>query len=176
MASLVMTIIGPDRPGLVEALARVVADHDGNWVESRMAHLGGQFAGLLRVEVPDAKAESLVDRLRALDESGLHVVTAPAGDGEPRAVESEVQLELVGHDRPGIVRELSAILSARGINVEELETDCESAAMTGERLFRARAWLRAPRGVPIEAIRDALERIAAELMVDVEIGGPHAEH
>ena len=52
MTDLVLTLIGPDRPGLVESLAKRVTAHGGNWVESRMAHLAGQFAGILRVEVP----------------------------------------------------------------------------------------------------------------------------
>ena len=59
MEDLVLTLIGADRPGLVESLAKRVAAHRGNWVESRMAHLAGQFAGILRVEVPAANVRSL---------------------------------------------------------------------------------------------------------------------
>ncbi|HLU49802.1 MAG TPA: ACT domain-containing protein [Planctomycetota bacterium] len=171
MPSFVMTIIGPDRPGLVDTLAQIVLEHDGNWVESRMAHLGGQFAGLLRVEVADEKSASLIARLRALDVTGLHVVLAPAGEEAPSSPERELHIELVGHDRPGIVRQLSGTLAAHGVNVEELETDCESAPMTGERLFRARARLRAPAGTSLDQLRSAIERIAAELMVDLHIAG-----
>jgi len=64
---LVMTMIGPDRPGLVDAVAGLVAEHDGNWLESRMSRLGGHFAGILRLEVPAAKETALVAALRALD-------------------------------------------------------------------------------------------------------------
>ena len=49
---LVMTVIGQDRPGLVESVAALVAENGGNWLESRMSRLGGHFAGILRVEVP----------------------------------------------------------------------------------------------------------------------------
>ena len=52
MPNLVLTLIGPDRPGLVEAVAQPIAANGGNWLESRMAHLGGKFAGILRVDVP----------------------------------------------------------------------------------------------------------------------------
>ena len=53
MTDLVLTLIGSDRPGLVEAVAEVIAGHGGNWLESRMAHLAGKFAGILRVEIPE---------------------------------------------------------------------------------------------------------------------------
>jgi glycine cleavage system regulatory protein len=51
-ASLVLTVIGADRPGLVETLAQTIAEHGASWLESRMAHLAGHFVGLLRVSVP----------------------------------------------------------------------------------------------------------------------------
>ena len=48
---LILTIIGEDKPGIVESLAEVIADHSGNWLESSMSHLAGKFAGILRVGV-----------------------------------------------------------------------------------------------------------------------------
>jgi glycine cleavage system regulatory protein len=74
---LVMTIIGPDRTGLVESVARVVADHGGNWLESRMSRLGGEFAGILRIELPVEKRQMLLDALQALQGRGLTVVVRP---------------------------------------------------------------------------------------------------
>jgi len=75
--SLVMTVIGQDRPGLVESVAGLVAEHRGNWLESRMSRLGGQFAGILRVEVPSEKEGALVAGLRRLESRGLTVVVQP---------------------------------------------------------------------------------------------------
>src|SRR5436189_3912325 len=72
--SLVMTVIGQDRPGLVESVADLVASHGGNWLESRMSRLGGQFAGILRVEVQADKEQGLVSELKALSARGLSVV------------------------------------------------------------------------------------------------------
>src|SRR5512142_2859395 len=123
MADLVLTLIGPDRPGLVEAVAEPIAAHGGNWLESRMAHLAGQFAGILRVEVPDANAAALAAALRALETQGLRLTleTGP-GAAAPAARPTRV-VELVGLDRPGIVREISRVLAERGVNIEELVTD-----------------------------------------------------
>jgi glycine cleavage system regulatory protein len=140
-ATLVLTVIGPDRPGLVEALSRAIASHGANWLESRLAHLSGHFAGMVRVNVPEERADELTRALDALP--GLRVLVETAGIAETPDAPVLV-LELLGQDRPGIVREVAHALAARGVNVEELETGCRSAPMSGELLFHARARLRLP--------------------------------
>ena len=166
--SLVLTCIGPDRPGLVESLSRVVADHRGNWVESRMAHLGGQFAGLLRIEVAPDDSAALVKALEGLGD-GRFQITVTSSEGPSSRAERLVKLSLVGNDRPGIVREISRVLSAHDVNVEELETSCTSAPQSGEPLFQAKASLHVPSSVSTEVLRGGLEEIANDLMVDVDL-------
>ena len=102
-AQLVMTIIGPDKPGLVESLAKIVSEHGGNWLESRMAQLGGQFAGILRVEVGPDDAEAMIDAIEALKESGLGILIKPTGGDRLDPPMQRVHLELTGGDHPGIV-------------------------------------------------------------------------
>jgi glycine cleavage system regulatory protein len=170
-SSLVLTVMGPDRPGLVEALSSAVAGHGANWLESRMAHLAGHFVGLLRVSVPEAQIGALRSALRALEGSGLRVLVETGETPEPGPDDRLLALELVGLDRPGIIRDISRALALRGVNVEELDTCCESAPMSGETLFRARARLRVPAG-RAEELRSALEKIASELMVDLTLDAP----
>jgi glycine cleavage system regulatory protein len=167
--SLVLTVIGPDRPGLVEALAHTIASHEANWLESRMAHLAGQFAGLLRVAVAPERADALARALGELE--GLRVAVQATEQESPGAARA-LTLELLGQDRPGIVRDVSRALASRGVNVEELETSCASAPMSGEVLFRARARLRLPADVGAEELRAALEKIAHELMVELALEEP----
>lgn len=168
--TLVMTIIGPDRPGLVERVAALVAAHGGNWLESRMAHLGGQFAGILRVAIPPGQQAGLEAALRQLEEAGLHVVVqAEAATPASTAAGRLMRLELVGHDRPGIVRDISRALASHGVNVEELETGCESAPMSGEILFRAQAQICVPAECDLAALRGTLEKIASDLIVDLTL-------
>lgn len=166
--SLVLTVLGADRPGLVEALARVVAEHGGNWIESRMAHLAGHFAGILRVEVDASRADALAAALRELGAAGLESIVHPDAAVAPTSA-PVVRLDLVGQDRPGIVREISRVLVAHGVNVEELQTECVAAAESGQQLFRAKARLRLPAGVSMTSLRTALEAVTADLMVDVEL-------
>src|SRR3954468_1738126 len=144
MTSLVLTLIGPDRPGLVEAVAAVIAGHGGNWLESRMAHLAGKFAGILRAEVPEDRVRAVVDALAKLEGRGLKLVTEVAASGPATSAHRPMDLELVGLDRPGIVREISQLLARHEVNVEELSTDRSSAPMSGEMLFRARARVHVP--------------------------------
>ena len=166
---LVMTVIGQDRPGLVETVAGLVAEHGGNWLESRMSRLGGQFAGILRVEVPGENEPALVAGLKQLASRGLTVVVHP--DQPPPAATPARQsvLEIVGQDRPGIVREISHALASFGVNVEELQTECASAAMSGETLFKARARLSIPASSNAVEIRQKLEKIAADLIVEISL-------
>ena len=170
MTDLVLTLIGPDRPGLVEAVAEVIAGHGGNWLESRMAHLAGKFAGILRVEVPAAQAASLSAALAALQERGLRVVAEPSEGDEPAADDARtMELELVGLDRPGIVREISQILARSGANVEELSTNRSSAPMSGEMLFAAKTRVRLPAHADVAGLRAGLERMASDLMVEIRL-------
>jgi len=166
--ALVMTIIGRDRPGLVESVARLVAAHGGNWLESRMSRLGGHFAGILRVEVPTGAAVALTAALAGLEAVGLAVtVHEDLSAAAPAAPARTALLEIVGHDRPGIVHQISAALASQGVNVEDLETERASAAMSGELLFKARANLAIPATASVEALRSQLEKIAADLIVDL---------
>ena len=167
---LVMTVIGSDRPGLVELVAKVIADHGGNWLESRMSRLGGEFAGIIRVEIPAGAEAALTAALTKLGEQGLTVVTCTGkGEGTGGMARHLAVLDLVGLDRPGIVREISQALARRDANVEELTTSCESAAMSGEMLFKATVKISLPEGGDLSAIRSDLEEIAASLLVDVSL-------
>ena len=167
--SLVLTILGNDRPGLVDSIAATITEHNGNWVESRMAHLAGQFAGILRVDVDQSQAEALTAAIEALTSAGLESVvhTNPT---IPTAADSPVvHLSLTGQDRPGIVREISRVLASHGVNVEELNTECLRAATTGQPLFQAEAQLRLPEALTVESLSEALEQVAHDMMVDISL-------
>jgi glycine cleavage system regulatory protein len=172
MPKLVLTIIGPDRPGLVDELAEAVAEHQGNWMESRMAHLGGKFAGVVRVSIPAEQTDPLLAALQGLESHGLKV-HAEADTAEEAAQSFlPVTLDLLGNDRPGIVREISHALATHGVNVEEFRTECADAPMSGGQIFRATAQLRLPPGLDADTLRHELEQVAHDLMVDISLNQP----
>ncbi|MDG2384419.1 MAG: ACT domain-containing protein [Pirellulaceae bacterium] len=169
MTSLVMTILGEDRPGVVESVAEIVNEHGANWLESRMAHLAGQFAGIVHVEVNPGKVDALIEALRSLDQQGLTVIVQAEAAQETHDSFAPLQLEVVGSDQPGIVREVSRVLAGRNVNVEEFQTECVSAPMSGEKLFRATAQLRLPTDLTVLQLQQELEEIASDLMVDIRL-------
>jgi len=164
---LVMTVIGPDRTGLVESIARVVADHGGNWLDSRMCRLGGEFAGLLRIEIPAEKKSPLFAALEDLQESGLQIIVRADRPVAAAVPGKQTKLEIVGSDRPGIVRDITSALARANVNVEEFSSELVSAPMSGETLFKASARLQLPAGCDIAVLKKDLEKIAADLLVDV---------
>ncbi len=162
---LVMTIIGPDRTGLVESLAGCVAENGGNWLESRLCRLGGEFAGILRIEIPDKNKSTLLAALQKI--SGLTVTVCADDQNIPSIAGRLTALEIVGHDRPGIVHEISAALARAGVNVEEFSSEVASAPMSGETLFKAAARLQLPEHCDLAVLQRDLEKIASDLLVDV---------
>ena len=163
---IVMTIISPDRTGLVESIARTVAAHGGNWLESRMCRLGGEFAGILRVEIPAAGKAGLLEALQKLQQGGMQIVVR-ADQPAAAAAGRQTRLEIVGGDRPGIVREITSALARAGVNVEEFSSEVVSAPMSGETLFKAVARLQLPERCELAGLKKDLEKIAADLFVDV---------
>ncbi len=164
---LVITLVAPDRTGLVESVAQAVASHGGNWLESRMCRLGGEFAGILRIEIPAERKTELLAALQTLP--GLNFVVQPARAAEPAAPARQLRLEIVGSDRPGIVREITRALTRANVNVEEFSSERISAPMSGEELFKAAARLQLPEACDVAGLKRDLETIAADLLVDVSI-------
>jgi glycine cleavage system regulatory protein len=171
LATLVMTVIGLDRPGLVQMVAARVADHGGNWLESRMCRLGGQFAGILRVEVATDRRDELVNALRTLEVDGLRVIIHAEGGATSGKLSGGVlaSVEIVGQDRPGILRSVSGVFAAHKVNVEELASERVNAPMDGGVLFRARATVFVPAPLKLSTVRSDLEKIATDLLVDVKL-------
>jgi glycine cleavage system regulatory protein len=166
---LVMTIIGRDRTGLVESLARLVTDNHGNWLESRMCRLGGEFAGILRIQVPEETEQELIQALRALYSEGLTIIIRPDNSVSVAAPTRSASLSLVGKDRPGIIYQISAALARNKVNVEQLESECFNGPMSGETMFTAMARLQIPESCVEEDLRRELEKIGGELMIDISI-------
>lgn len=162
---MVLSLIGDDKPGLVDLLSETIAAHQGNWQESRMAHLADKFAGILTVAVPEEQEMALAGALLDLGKQGLHVTVEKAQTQEAQG--QRWLLSLVGNDRPGIIKEVSQVLHALSINVAELTTHCEPAPMSSDLLFKADAILTAPATLSLEELEQSLERITNDLIVEV---------
>ncbi|WP_196158052.1 glycine cleavage system protein R [Reinekea sp. G2M2-21] len=161
---LILTIMANDRPGIAERLAREIEAHHGNWLESRMATMAGKFAGIVRIDVPSEHAEAAQKALQRLRDDGLSVQIE---HGE--TVDQQVQehcIEVVGNDRPGIVREVTQALASLSVNVIDLQTEIEPASMSGGSLFRAHIEFALTESQSMDAVIHALEALSPDLMVD----------
>ena len=165
---LVLTVIAPDKAGQVERIAQCIADHSGNWLESRMSRMAGQFAGILRVAVPAENYDELVKSLQALVKHDIRVLIAESGI-EPSCTWKPIAMELVGNDRPGIVRDITRLLAELQVNVERFSTEVRPAPMSSEPLFHADALLALPLTLPLDELQQRLESLADDLMVELQL-------
>lgn len=162
---LILTVIGDDRPGLVEQLAATVSAHEGNWLESRFAHLAGKFAGVLRVQAPTEKSAALQKALESLPD--FRITAEVVAEEKPSIYSKGLTLFLTGHDRIGIIHDVSQVLARLGVNVEKLTTQVSSAPMSGEPLFEAVAQLKVKPETDVKPIIQALEQLSDDLMVEI---------
>lgn len=168
MTSVILSVVGSDRPGLTDALARAVLAAGGNWLESHLSQLGGLYVGSVHVALTSDDVETLREAVRAVDAQGLEVRIAPAADAGPVTGEL-LNLDLVGQDRPGIVRQVTAVLSELAVNIETFDTRIAAEPHSGGALFHMDARLRLPPGVSAAEVQSALEDISAEVMVDISL-------
>jgi len=176
-ARLVLTVIGPDRPGLVDRLSATIAQSQGSWQKSRMARLAGQFAGIVEVDVPTDAVSLLTAALADLAGLSVQVHAAdPSAFGAPgHAVDAAqtpprtARLAFVGQDRPGLVQAISRVLAQAGVNVDELDTRTFLAPMSGVPVFEAEAAVHLPPALALDTLRAALEAVARDLVVDVDL-------
>ncbi len=165
--SIVLTVIADDQPGVIEAVSSTLRKHDGNWTQSSMSSLAGQFAGILLVNLPKNKTQACLAELHGLESEGLRIIAHVSDEAPALGKTHEYTLDLVGNDRPGIVHDITLLLANHKVNVRNFKTLVESASMGGGELFKATAQLVVPESTDIDALESDLEDIANDLMVDI---------
>lgn len=164
---VIVMAVGDDRPGLTQNLAQAIVEAGGNWLESHFARLGGSYVGSVLVELPAGGMAELKRAAARMDAEGFHVSIESAAEEKPVS-DRVLGFELVGADRPGIVREVSSALAGLGVSIDLLETATEQEAWTGTTVFRARAEVVVPDTVSFDTVRAALEDISGEIVVDFD--------
>ena len=170
VTSLVVSIVGADRQGIVSSLAERAQRFGANWAASRMTRLAGEFAGMVHLEVPRENADALATSLRDLASSGLQVVVARSDGTNVASSLRVVELELVGEDRLGIVSNLAKLLAGRGVSIESIHTDIVRSGVSGKQTFKVAAHLLVPAAVSVEALQQEVGSLAREMMLDIALG------
>lgn len=167
MTTLILTVVGSDRPGLVAAVADVIEAHGGNWENSQLAELAGVFAGVVQVSVADERESELTTALQTLD--GLTVTVHTGTDTAKTKGAQPISLQILGNDRAGIVREISAVLNTHELSIDDMTTTTRDAAMAGGRLFEASVTAEVPASADLDSLRADLEKLASEIQVDITL-------
>lgn len=123
-----ITAVGADRPGVVAGITGALAGIDANLADTSMTTLGGRFAMVLLVAVPDGS--SVADVEAALVEPAaqlaldVHVHPADSAPhrGADRAEDGRWVLSIHGADHPGIVHGITRVLAELAVNVEDMRT------------------------------------------------------
>ncbi len=168
--ALVVTIMGPDRPGIVSQLASLAQRHGANWAASRMSNLAGEFTGMVHLDVPRENADALAAALRALQGPGLRVQVAQGAGSAAPAGQRGVSLELVGEDRVGIVSKLARLLAERGVSIEHIHTEITHPHGSAAAAFKVAAHLLVPAALSNDALRDELQGLARAMTLDIALG------
>jgi glycine cleavage system transcriptional repressor len=168
-AYLVLTAVGPDRPGLVSEIAAAIHGAGANLEDSRMAILGGEFALLLLLSGPESAASAVEKAAAPLGERlGLRVVSKRTGRGHAKNF-LPYRISVSGFDRPGIVLRVSEILARRGVNVASLESHLAYAPLSGTPMFVLDAELQVPSEVALAELRRELSAECEEENLDLSL-------
>lgn len=167
--ALVLTVVGPDHPGIVDDLSAVIEKNGGNWLESRMCNLAGQFAGVLLIECPPGNCAEMQKALETLESGGVEVQVTAGSNSMRQTGRANIGLEIAGPDHPGIVHDISHFLAERDINIVEMDSHCEEGAMSGGYIFHSRIVANIPGSQNISEVEDALDDLAGTLNVDITL-------
>lgn len=166
MTTLILTVAGAGRPGLVSAVAELTGAYGCNWENSSLAELAGTFAGVIQLTVADDRVDELREALRGLE--GMLAVTVSTGaDTASPAEDRRVSVTVLGDDRPGIVREVTGVLSSHALSIQSMTTQTRDAAMAGGRLFESAVTATMPASVDLDALRADIEQLTHDLQVDI---------
>ncbi len=170
MSQLVITAVGPDRPGIVGEITSHLHQSGANLLDSRMVNLRGQFSLMILLEINDDNAGKLARELPATGRSmGLTLSITPQTAPAERATGLAYRLKTYSSDQPGIVARLTGLLRSFGINIEELAAWQESAAFAGSLIFLCEIKMTIPPTVAISALRADLSKLCNELNCDVDL-------
>jgi glycine cleavage system transcriptional repressor len=168
--NIVLTLTGRDKIGIVDNVTSLIAKRDGNVESSRMARLGGEFAMLMLVTVPDKEFASLDQDFQQLRGEGYQVTLVQTEDDSRKYTGwLPYEIEVTGADHEGIIHEISHHLAVQGINIESMDTSSTPAPMSGTPLFMMKGVVLVPPKLNFHTWSDAIEEIGDKLNVNVKV-------
>jgi glycine cleavage system transcriptional repressor len=169
---LVLSALGPDRPGLVAEVTEYLTERGGNVEDSRMAVLGAEFGILLLVSGTADEIAAIQRDVEALAErTGLGIIVRPTKSPEEHRRAEVIPCVVTAEalDQEGIVRSVSRALHAVGVNIVSLETSAYQAPVTGSQLFRMEVRIDVPTSITVGKVRKAMDAVAEAENLDIDV-------
>ena len=165
---IIITVFAKDRPGIIRSLSDTVLANKGNWLESSLSRLCGQFTGIVHIAVESGNKPKLINALETLSDEAIEVTVQNAEGVKTDDIEvNGLQILVEANDRPGIVKEIADALTTENVNVDNIDTEIESASMAGYPIFRAHLFLAMPEDLSEDDLEDILEGVSDDVMVSI---------
>lgn len=167
---LILTAIGPDQVGLVEKISEFISRHGCNIEDSKMAVFCGEFAVIVLISGDGNNLVKIGRDYREIEtETGLAISIKTPSTRPPPAAFLPYKLTASCMDHPGIVYQISAVLSSLGINIESMETKTYAAPISGTPIFQLEADLAVPARTNINQLRARFAEIQREENIDIDL-------
>ena len=171
---LILTAVGPDQVGLVEKISEFIARHSSNIEDSKMAVFCGEFALIILISGEGGSLHKIANHYHELEiETGLAIAIKTPTSRKPAESFLPYTLTASCMDHPGIVYQISGILSSFGINIESMETKTYAAPVSGTPIFRLEAEISVPTKSNINALRERFAAIQKDENIDIELSLVH---
>ncbi len=167
---VILTAIGPDQVGLVEKISEFISRRGCNIDDSKMAVFCGEFAVIILISGDSGSLFKISSEYRGIEnETGLSVAIKTPSARKTAEFFLPYKLTATCMDHPGVVYQISGVLSSLGVNIESMETKTYSAPMSGTPLFQLEANVAVPARTNINSLRQRLEQLQRDENIDIEI-------
>lgn len=167
---LVISAIGTDRPGIVNELSQLIAQHKGNIDDSRMTVLGGEFAIILLISAAAVELDKIEIVLNQEAATlSLSILSKRTGSQDSKADTIPYLVDVVAMDNPGIVYKLADFFSHKNINIQNMRTDRYQAPHTGTQMFSIEMVIAIPANIIIADLRDEFLDLCEDMNLDASL-------
>ena len=164
--NIILSVIGPDKSGIVSDISKFVKAYSGNIEKSRMVRLEDYFTIMVQINIQKDKIKNLEQDLTNYSNYTFSIHSLESANNNENEDIHTVYLK--GIDSEGIVYKITNEFAKLNINIEELETNLENAPMSGLSLFSLKAKISHAR-LNLEALKKTMDKLAAELDVNINI-------
>jgi glycine cleavage system transcriptional repressor len=167
MEKIIINAFGPDKPGLVYKISKIILSYNGNIENSKMILLESDFTILMLVKIESSKIESLKKELNNFSE--LDISFRYTNQKEKNIKYFNYSFSISVADNEGIIYLYSDLFRKHRINIENMETEINNAPISGFPIFILKSLLNIPCDLDIIILKKELKNIAQENNIEYKL-------